>query len=480
MNTTASNDLSDAPAGQSWLNYRTIWRWHFYAGIFCIPLVLWLSVTGAIYLFRPQIESWLDRPYAQLGVDGPRASAAAQARAALAAVPGSTLHAYQLPLTPHSAVQILVGKGEKEFRVYVHPRTLQILKVINEDHRPMNVISSLHGELLMGDRGSNVVELAASWAIVMIVTGLYLWWPRQASRLAGVLYIRFRKGKRIFWRDLHAVTGVWVSAFALFLLLTGLPWASSWGKYLEFVRSVAARASVRQDWTTGRSSEIAKRVVMNASMPGMPGMNMEPSPAMPNGVSSEAAPRDPYVPLDKLIAVVAPLNLAYPARIAPPVGPGAAWTAESNAQNRTLRTTLTLDGETGAVLTRQDFNRQKLVDRIVLTGVAIHEGQLFGWFNQLLGLFTAVGLILLSVSAVVLWWRRRAVGVLGAPLPSSQPRFSFGLLAVIVAFSIYLPLLGASLLLVLATERFVLRRIPGARRWLGLRSEGMQQNAVSS
>ena len=110
---------------------------------------------------------------------------------------------------------------------------------------------------------------------------LYLWWPRQAPRLAGVLYVRFRKGRRIFWRDLHAVTGIWVSGFALFLLLTGLPWASSWGKYLEFVRSLAARAAVRQNWTTGRSSEIAKRVAMNPSMPGMPGMNMEPSPAMP-------------------------------------------------------------------------------------------------------------------------------------------------------------------------------------------------------
>jgi uncharacterized iron-regulated membrane protein len=476
MSTAAINETFNPPAAQSWLNYRTIWRWHFYAGIFCIPLIIWLSTTGAIYLFRPQIESWLDRPYAQLGVDGPRASAAAQARAALAALPGSTLHAYQLPITPQSAVQILVGKGEEEFRVYVHPRTLQILKVINEDHRPMNVISSLHGELLMGDRGSNIVELAASWAIVMIVTGLYLWWPRQASRLAGVLYIRVRKGKRIFWRDLHAVTGVWVSAFALFLLFTGLPWASSWGKYLEFVRSVAARASVRQDWTTGHSSEIAKRVAMNASMPGM---NMEPSPAMSNVDSSSAALHDPYAPLDKLIAVVAPLNLAYPARIEPRVGPGGAWTAESDAQNRTLRTTLTLDGETGAVLTRQDFSQQKLVDRIVLTGVAVHEGQLFGLFNQLLGLFTALGLILLSVSAVVLWWRRRAVGVLGAPVPASRPRFSFGLLAVIVAFGMYLPMLGGSLLLVLATERFVLGRIPGARRWVGLRSEGMQQNSVS-
>ncbi len=328
----------------------------------------------------------------------------------------------------------------------------------------------------MGDRGSMIVELAASWAIVMIVTGLYLWWPRQANRLAGVLYVRLSRGKRIFWRDLHAVTGVWIFAFALFLLFTGLPWASSWGKYLEWVRSLAARGSVAQDWTTGRSSKVAKRVAMNSDMPGM---KMDSQPAEGQHASIGVLSADPYAPLGRVIATVAPLNLAYPVTIHPPVDRGAAWTAESDAQNRTLRTTLTLDGDTGAVLTRQDFNQRKLLDRVVLTGVAAHEGQLFGPFNQLLGLFTAVGLILLSVSAVVLWWRRRATGVLGAPAPATRPRFSFALLALVIAFSLYLPMLGGSLLLVMTAERFVLRRIPGARRWLGLGLEGTQQNAVS-
>jgi hypothetical protein len=102
------------------------------------------------------------------------------------------------------------------------------------------------------------------------------------------------------------------------------------------------------------------------------------------------------------------------------------------------------------------------------TGVAAHEGQLFGIFNQLLGLFTAMGLLLLSVSAVVLWWRRRAVGVLGAPIPTSRPRFSWALAALILAFGIYLPMLGISLIFVLLTKRFVLRNIPAARQWLGL------------
>jgi uncharacterized iron-regulated membrane protein len=128
---------------------------------------------------------------------------------ALDAVPGSNLHFYQLSTTPRSAVQIIVGRGADEYRVYVHPQTARVLSSVNEKSRPLTMIFHLHGELLMGDRGSTIVELAASWAIVMIATGLFLWWPRGAKGFGGILYPRFRQGQRIFWRDLHAVTGVW-------------------------------------------------------------------------------------------------------------------------------------------------------------------------------------------------------------------------------------------------------------------------------
>jgi uncharacterized iron-regulated membrane protein len=86
----------------------------------------------------------------------------------------------------------------------------------------------------------------------------------------------------------------------------------------------------------------------------------------------------------------------------------------------------------------------------------------------LLGLFKAMGLLLLSVSAITLWWRRRAVGVLGAPIPTRRPRFSWALAALIVAFGIYLPMLSKSLIFVLLIERSVLRNIPAAQQWLGL------------
>jgi uncharacterized iron-regulated membrane protein len=444
---------------RAWPGYRTVWRWHFYAGLIAIPFILWLATTGAVYLFRPQIEAWLDRPYDHLEITRAPASARAQVLAAVKAVPGSSLHFYQLPTTPQSAVQIIVGRGTAEYRVYVHPQTTQIMQIVNEESRPMTVIFHLHGELLMGDRGSMIVELAASWAIVMIATGLFLWWPRGAKGLGGILYPRLRQGHRIFWRDLHAVTGIWVSGLALFLLLTGLPWASNWGKYLEAIRSLT-HTSGNPDWTSGSGAEEAARLVRNPmSMPGMHGLR---------GVLGSAAP--PFAEIDTIVAAVTPLNLAWPVLVAPPLVRGGFWTARSDAQNRTLRSSLQLDSS-GAIVRREDFSQQHWIDRLVETGVAAHEGQLFGPANQLLGLFTAICLVVLSISALVLWWRRRPSKVLGAPLYLAPERpLAISFVLVLVFFCIYLPLLGISILAVRIVELLVLCRIPAARKWLGLAS----------
>jgi uncharacterized iron-regulated membrane protein len=440
-------------------SYDMVRRWHFYAGLFSIPFVLWLSLTGSVYLFRPQIEALIDRPHARvLAADAPRATAAAQAAAAVAAVPGSVLHRYQLPETRRQAVQVIVGRPDgEEVRVYVHPGTLAVLKSVEEQDRLMRIVFRLHGELYAGAWGSYLVELAASWTIVMILTGLFLWWPRGGG-LAGVLYPRLRGGKRRLWRDLHGVTGFWVSAMALFLLVSGLPWAKSWGAYLKAVRSVAEGQAPRQDWSSGHGG-----VGGNRGTQAMRGEHAE------HGGMTMAHPRIDYAPLDRVVTAVAPLRLAGPVLIATPAGAGEPWTAKSDAADRPLRADLTVDGATGRVLSRKDFGQRKTIDRLVGWGVAIHEGQAFGWMNQLLNLLTAAGLSLVSVGAVVLWWRRRPAGTLGAPPARAGRRAGAALVAAVVLLGVLLPLFGLSLVAVLVTERLVLRRAEGLRRWLGLR-----------
>jgi uncharacterized iron-regulated membrane protein len=466
-------------ARRSWPDYRAVWRWHFYAGLFCVPFVTVLALSGSIYLFKPRIESWIDRHQDNLAIEGHPATAADQVRAALRAIPGSALQSYEVPDSPRGAGRVIVSHEGKQIRVYVHPETLEVLKTVDENARFMKVLFRLHGELLMGNRGSAVVELAASWAIIMIVTGLYLWWPRKAKSLGGIVYPRLGGGSRVFWRDLHGVTGFWISGLALFLLFSGLPWAKFWGDYFKNVRRLTGTAVARQDWTNGQASTAASA----SRSAGPAGDHSEHGGGSGGGGGwrrrAGVTPSD-LTPVDRIIATLRPLDLLPPVVIEPPASGSGDWTAKSMTPNRPRRVDLVIDGATGTIKDRKDFSDRHLIDRIVGTGIAAHEGQLFGWPNQLLGLITAVGLVTLTVSSMFLWWRRRDSAGLSAPVPAARPRFSLGLVFLVMLFGAYLPLFGASLISVLILERAVLCRIPGAREWLGLRARDDDTATASS
>jgi uncharacterized iron-regulated membrane protein len=405
------------------LTYRALWRWHFHAGLFCIPFVIVLALTGAIYLFKPQIDTFADRGVDALTITGSRATGEQHIAAAIASQPGSKLFVYEIPREPDDAVRVHVYSPDGTGRiVYVHPENLAILKAVPHTHRLTEIVRTIHSNLFAGRTGMILIELAASWAIVMLVTGLYLWWPRESRGAAGVLYPRLRQGRRVFWRDLHAVTGIWVSAFALFLLVTALPWTTVWGAGLTKVREIASPA-VQHDWSQSRLGEHTEHERAGAA----------------------SAIRTPLA-LDEIVARVAPLALAPPVRVYLPNERTAHWRVRAETQNRPLVREIELDPNTGAVLRDLDFAGKPTLDRVINVGIAAHEGQLFGLANQLLGLFTALGLIAMCVSAVAMWWRRRPDGKLGIPAPRVEGfRIRAPLRALIIVTGVLLPVLGASL-----------------------------------
>ena len=456
--------MSDAASSHvNW--YRTIWRWHFYAGVLCIPFVLWLSVTGAIYLFKPQIEAWIDRPYAGLAGTGEQRTPAEMVSAAIAAVPGAVLHRYILPSAPNDARQIVVGVGAAQTRVYVHPFSGDVLRVEKEEDRFMRLIFRLHGELLVGRTGSTLVEIAASWTIVMILTGLFLWWPRNGAALAGTLYPRLTAAPRIFWRDLHAVTALWVSLLAVFLILSGLPWAKSWGSYLEAVREFTGTVAGQQDWSAGSEKDAALRAQLDAGVRAA----LDPHAEHGGSMTEEAhASTGAFDAINKVVAVAENLALAAPVEISPPTGRTKGWLVVSNVADRTVRETYRLDAG-GRTLMHDTFADRHWIDQVVGVGIAVHEGAKFGLVNQLINLLTVVDLMIVSVSAAAMWWRRRPDGALGAPRVAGRSGFAAPVFGVIIILAVILPSFGATLILALTLERLVLSRLPKASAWLGLR-----------
>ena len=52
--TTAPPDMS-----KTWLDYRSVWRWHFYAGLLVIPFLIYNALAFTIYAGNP--ARWADQ-----------------------------------------------------------------------------------------------------------------------------------------------------------------------------------------------------------------------------------------------------------------------------------------------------------------------------------------------------------------------------------------------------------------------------------
>ncbi len=433
--------------------YRTIWRWHFYAGLFVVPMVLLLALSGSIYLFKPQLDRWEERDFRGLSAVG-AVTPNAQLDAALAAMPGASFYSYRLPEHTGDAAMLHLGLPDGQMLdVFVSPQG-RVLGSLQPEGRISETIKQLHGSLMIGRAGDWLVELAASWAIVMIVTGLYLWWPRGRG-LAGVIWPRLRAGSRLFWRDLHAVTGFWVAGLALVLLLSGLPWAGVWGSAFVAARAELGLISGPQTWKVGAAEVHAAHDHA--------------------GMADVHTAGEDLTQLSLWVAEAEARHLAFPVLVLPPGAPqsfgpptGRVWTVKSEAQNRPLMETLTFDPATGQELSHERFADKHPIDRLVNYGIAWHEGQLLGFVNQWIGVATALMLVTLSVSGFVMWRRRKPAGLLGAPPPPAEPKRLRGFVAIVLALAVLLPLMALSLAVLLVLERLVFARLPAFSRWLGI------------
>lgn len=448
---TAATLRSEARRTAPGALYPLFWRWHFYAGLFVLPFILILSVTGSIYLFKPQIERWEERSWLGLGA-ADAVSPDRQVAAVLAANPGARFNHYRLPRQAGDAAMVQFGLPDGKLReVYVSPQG-RVLGSLDPDTRIAAVVARIHGSLLIGRWGDWLVELAASWTIVMILTGLYLWWPRPL-RLAGTLWPRVRLRGRPLLKDLHRVTGFWIAGLVLVMLASGLPWAGVWGSAFARVRAELGWVKGSQDWKIGVDGGHAGHdhgMAMPMGQPDVPGAGL---------------------PLSTFVSKAEAEHMAFPVLVLPPRAPqafgpptGDVWTVKSAAQNRTLTRQVTYDPASGAEVGRSGFADSHVIDRIVNTGVAWHEGQLFGIANQILGVLTAVALVGLSLIGVLMWLRRRPAGEIGAP-PAAPVRLGW-MIVPLVALGVLLPLFGASVLAILIVDQVCghfLRRSIAAR-----------------
>ncbi|HEY9620585.1 MAG TPA: PepSY domain-containing protein [Crinalium sp.] len=130
--------------------YRTVWRWHFYAGLFVIPFMLILAATGIIYLFKPQLDAAM---YHNLMFVSPGTTALPYTEQ-VQSVQKAYSNATVTQITPNiagdrSSEVLITTADEHNLMVFVDPHTGQVLGDRDEDHNLQAVARKIHGELLI-------------------------------------------------------------------------------------------------------------------------------------------------------------------------------------------------------------------------------------------------------------------------------------------------------------------------------------------
>lgn len=407
------------------------WRWHFLAALLVVPFILWQSVTGTLYLWS---YAWVDHAHATLRFVEPapqRTTLDAQLQAARDAMPGSRIDSVLVSSDPARSTQILFENANGlPVALFVDPYRSDVLGSLDAPQWWPGWTRKLHGGWPLGDAGSWLLELGACWTLVMVLSGLVLWWPRGRGVLSA-LWPRFRAGRRVLWRDLHACVAVWFSLLIVGFLLTALPWTSFWGgSVLRPIQHALHQQSPEASGFAPVSLEPRSTAAVR--------------PAMLETILADA----------RRHAGAADLQFRFvdgPPEIAVSVRSQRALSSDEvhGLYDRT-------DGHRAA---GADWSDYPTIARAVSTGVDIHEGSYFGRAGPWINTVFALALVWLCVAGAMAWWMRRPAGSAGVPPRSSAPWprwWKVGLAAMAVA----MPLLGLSLVLLWCGERVWLRLFP--------------------
>lgn len=466
--TFTTHSLENPPKSVNRGFYFTAWRWHFYAGLYVAPFLLMLAVTGLVMLWSSVL---VGRDGEKLYSATPGASQLAvseQATAAYLAGPGGTISQYIAPRAKEDAAIFRIKAQDRDTMVAVDPYSGDVLGQWERRGALYDLADEIHGTLMIGDVGDRLIEIAAGFGVVLIVTGLYLWWPRDGQGLATVLIPRVSARGRQLWKTLHQTVGFYVAAILLVFLISGLTWAGVWGEKMTQAWSTFPA----EKWDNVPLSDKTHASMNHGGVKDVPWtLEQTPMPASGSSAGQPGVEEGQPVNLDNIVALARSLGFQERFQLAFPSGETGVWTISrdtmSNDSSDPLSDrTVHIDQYSGKILADVGFKDYGAAGKAMAVGIAFHEGDMGIWNVALVTTF-CLSVIFLSVSGIVMWWKRRPSKARRLVAPVSPPMALWKAGSIIMlAVSLLFPLTGLVLVSVLAIDFLVIRHVKPMKRAL--------------
>lgn len=230
---------------------KAIGQLHLWLGFSSGIIVFIIAVTGCLYAFQEEIQNITETYRFVEKQDKPFLPPSKLEKIARKEFPDKALHAIKYNGSEKSAEAIFYHyEPTYYYIVYLNPYSGKVLEKVNMEEGFFRFVLDGHFYLwLPHELGQTVVASATLVFLVLLISGLFLWYPRNKN--AQKQRFSFRWKKETQWKrknyDLHNVTGFYVFLIALVFSITGLVWGFQWFAYSYYTVIGGEKSLVYQD-----------------------------------------------------------------------------------------------------------------------------------------------------------------------------------------------------------------------------------------
>jgi len=388
-----SNQVNYKKPGKSWGKKLNAWL-HLWLGLVSGVIVLIVSITGCLFVFQKEINEWVHHDIMYVTPTGkpalPFSELEKKAQAAIGKeMPIRGTITYRQPDRAWEFMTYAEGDenaltifgAHAYYKIaFVNPYTGAVTQVRDMRKDFFVIVKYIHWSLLLNDKyGQPIVGWATFIFVVLLITGLILWWPKKWTKKTREQSFKIKWSgnfKRLNY-DLHNVLGFYALVISLVLALTGIVWSFKWFEATVYV--IASRSVTPPKHKEVKSDTLA----------------LARAGVVPVDIAYAEAVKQ--FPEARRIGVWAtpPTNTAT-------LRMSVYWGKETFYD----RDDLQFDKNTGKLLLRETAKDRNAGEKLIGMNYDIHVGAIAGLPGKILAFFASLICASLPVTGFLVWWHR--------------------------------------------------------------------------
>lgn len=352
---------------------------HLWLGLGSGLVVFIVALTGSLLVFEKELEPIIDARFHTIVPpdNAQRVPLDELVTTATTQFPGKKLSRVVIEPHPDRTVVVELQQSKKAkdiLAVALDPYTGKVVEARQEQDAFFSVVLRLHRYLCLGDTGKIITGISCVSFLIIMISGLVLWWPNRKNAKQRFTVKWGASFKRLNW-DLHAIFGFYVLPFVFLIASTGLIWSYKWVNNLLFY-AFDGKPQTKREAPANQSSASLKSADL------LEEMYAETNRLLPHsGAITFAFPET-----DSLAVTVSKRN------------------EEAAIDN--IVDFLYFDNATGDLIKKRLYDGETRGFKARRIIFPIHTGSMLGWPTKIIALIVALITASLPITGFLIWWGR--------------------------------------------------------------------------